>query len=81
MMRKIVGLIIAVLFVASTIPSLASAKEKSIFQLMADSMSKPVKLSEKNRIKPVGKIEIFQNLADGIREGSAKVKNCSLRKK
>ncbi|MDD5422658.1 MAG: hypothetical protein WC592_00560 [Candidatus Omnitrophota bacterium] len=62
---------------------------KSIFQSMYDAMNVPCKAPAKSEsadvkeakkeIEAVKKVQIFQNMADGIKEGSAKAKQMSLR--
>jgi len=79
--KRIAALIIAVLFVASTIPAFAaegSAKSDNLFQIIGDTL-KPGEVKEKNKIKKVEKIYTFQSIANGINEGSAKAKGMSLR--
>jgi hypothetical protein len=89
-MRKLVALLIAIAFVASAIPAFAgcgtcgtkagekAAGEQSLFQKMSDTM-KPGPGLEKNKYRKVEKIYLFQSLADGIKEGSAKAKSGTLR--
>lgn len=81
-MKKVVVLILAVLFVASTLPAFAAeqpAKEKNLFVIIKDSF-KPWKPQPKNEIKnPLPTVTVFQHMADGIKEGSAKAKNETLR--
>ena len=83
-MRKLAAFVITILFVASTIPVFAGdgackkCDEKTPFQIIADTM-KPGKVKEKNKLKPIEKITVFQNMSDGIKEGAEKAKGESLR--
>ena len=81
-MKKIAVLVLAALFVASTIPAFAgaeTAKEKNLFIIVKNSF-KPWKVKPKNELKnPLPKVSGFQNVADGIKEGSAKAKSTTLR--
>ena len=86
-MKKLVVLMIAIAFVVSVMPALADqgaspapakSGEKSLFQLMGDSMT-PGTVKEKNKYRKVEKIYLFQSLSDGIKQGSAKAKSESLR--
>ena len=91
-MRKILALIAVIAFLASAIPAFAGGApsesttaqgaqgdEKSIFQIVADTMPEHVALSEKNRPRPIKTMTIFQEWADGIKEGSQVAKDLSLR--
>ena len=53
----------------------------NLFQKVYDDMNKPGVVAEKDKVKPIGPITCFQNISDGIKEGSAKAKNLSLRDK
>ena len=81
-MKKIAALILAALFVASTLPAFAveqPAKEKNLFKIIMDSC-KPGKVKPKNELKnPLPKVTAFQNAANSIQEGSAKAKKETLR--
>ena len=81
-MKKIAVLILAALFVASTVPAFAGEqpqKERNLFVIIKDTF-KPWKVKPKNEIKnPLPKVSAFQNAANGIKEGSAKAKNETLR--
>jgi len=83
-MKKIAALAIAVAFVMTAMPLFAGGEpkstEKPIFQMIADSM-KCGKARSQNQLRPVPKEDtaIFQHCADGIKEGSAKAKQTSLR--
>ena len=81
-MKKIAVLILVALFVASTIPAFAGeqpAKERNLFVIIKDSF-KPWKPKPKNEIRnPLPTVSGFQNVANGIKEGSAKAKNETLR--
>lgn len=81
-MKKIAVLILVTLFVLSTVPAFAGGepkKEKNLFQIIMDSC-KPGEVKPKNQLRnPLPTVTIFQNAADGIKEGSAKAKNETLR--
>ena len=81
-MKKAAALILVALFVASTIPAFAGGqpvKEKNLFAIIKDSF-KPWKVKPKNEIKnPLPTVSGFQNVADGIKEGSAKARCTTLR--
>jgi len=81
-MKKIAILILAALFVASTVPAFAGeqpVKEKNLFVIIKDSF-KPWKVKPKNELRnPLPTVTVFQNAADGIKEGSAKAKQETLR--
>lgn len=80
-MKRIIGLIAAVLFAASVVPAFGEQpkQEDNLFKIVQGTINLgPVK--EKNRVKnPLPKVSLFQNLANGINEGSAKARNESLR--
>ena len=81
-MKKVAVLILAALFVASTIPAFAGeqvVKEKNLFTIIKDSF-KPWKVKPKNELRnPLPTVSGFQNVANGIKEGSAKAKSETLR--
>ncbi|MCX5679699.1 MAG: hypothetical protein NTZ95_03465 [Candidatus Omnitrophica bacterium] len=81
-MKKIAVFILAALFVASTIPAFAGEqpkKERNLFVIIKNSI-KPWKVKPKNELKnPLPTVSGFQNVANGIKEGSAKAKNETLR--
>ncbi|MBN1527114.1 MAG: hypothetical protein JW919_06005 [Candidatus Omnitrophica bacterium] len=83
-MKKAIVLAITVAFVMTAMPLFAGEQvkstEKPIFQIMADTM-KGGQVKERNRWRTVPKEDtaIFQHCADGIKEGSAKAKQMSLR--
>lgn len=83
-MKKFVMLLVAVMFFTSTFPAFAGGegpakpKEDSLFQIMSDTM-KPGEVKEKNKYRKVEKIYLFQSLSDGIKEGSKKAREESLR--
>jgi len=84
MTRRVVALMVAVLFVAGCLlPGIAHAKEKekSMFQIMADSLNNDFKKNTKDEIKPVKHVKVFQSMADAIEKGSKKARNLSLRGK
>ena len=81
-MKKIVILVLAALIVASTVPAFAgteTAKERNLFVIIKDSF-KPWKVKPKNELRnPLPTVSGFQNVADGIKEGSMKAKKETLR--
>jgi hypothetical protein len=81
-MKKVAVLILAALFVASTLPAFAvtePAKEKNLCTIVKNSF-KPWKVKPKNEVKnPLPTVSGFQNVANGIKEGSAKAKKETLR--
>jgi len=83
-MKELGALVVLTVFVLTFIPAFAQdgggkGHEKTLFQLIMDSMDKPVQISEKDRVKPIDEVPIFQSMADGIKEGSTKAKDLSLR--
>lgn len=95
MLRRIVTLVLLVAFVVTAMPLYAGGaagakpakaaqktvcEEKTPFQLIADTI-KPGKGYAKNQVIPVPpeQVQVFQRVSDGIKEGSAKAKQCSLR--
>jgi len=81
-MKKLVLFVMAVLVVGSSVMAFAES-EKSVFQLIADTMT-PGKAQQKNQLIPLNKPEVvttktFQHVSDGIKEGSAKAKAETLR--
>ena len=81
-MKKAAVLILAVLFVASTAPAFAQAKqikEKNLFVIIKNSFT-PWKPQPKNKLRnPLPTVSVFQNVADDIQGGSAKTKSETLR--
>ncbi|OGW76074.1 MAG: hypothetical protein A2Z72_01760 [Omnitrophica bacterium RBG_13_46_9] len=85
-MKYLLVLIIAISIVASAMPAFAADKpvttEKSVFQIVGDTISQGKNaLPAKDQIRPIKSMAIFQNIADGIKEGSVKAKDKSLRSK
>jgi Tfp pilus assembly protein PilP len=81
-MKKIAILIMVLLVVGCSVNLFADG-EKSVFQMIADTM-KPGQVKEKNKLIPLNKAEVvstktFQHMSDGIKEGSEKAKASSLR--
>jgi len=76
-MKRIAVFIIGMAIVANATPLFAG--EKSLFQTMYDTMNKKCQVREKNKMIPVKEVTIFQNMSKGIKEGSAKAKNTTLR--
>lgn len=83
-MKRIAALLIAVLFAVSAVPAFAgqhTEKEKNLFCIIMDTL-KPGEVREKNKLKnPLPTVSGFQKAADGIKEGSAKAKQETLRTK
>ncbi len=88
-MKKIIVLLVTLFFVTGAIAAFAGqpsgcttkCEEKSIFQIVSDSMAGKYKLDEKDKIKPIKEIKVFQSMSDGIKQGSAEAKGESLRTK
>jgi len=88
-MKKIACLAITVFFAIGAVAAFAgqssrcAAKcdEKSLFQIVSDTMAGKYKIDEKDKLKPVKEIKIFQNISDGIKQGAAEAKGESLRTK
>ena len=61
----------------------AKGSEKSAFQLIADTITVKGKIKDRNKLRtvPPEQVSGFQNWADGIKEGSAKARETSLRTK
>ena len=80
---KIMVLVIAMSFALSVIPSFTmtgNAEEeksagKSMFQVWANWINTPLEME----VKPLKKVDTFQHMSDGIKEGSQKAKKMSLR--
>ena len=85
-MRKIAAFTLTLLFAISVLSQFALAggqedtKEKPLWIIISDSF-KDFKVSEQDKMRPVAKVSIFQSMSDGIKEGSAKAKDLSLRDK
>ncbi len=80
-MKRIMVLVVAMLFVGNLIPIFAEQpkKEDSLFKIVKDTL-KPGPVKEKNKVRnPLPKVSVFQNMANGIKEGSAKARCESLR--
>lgn len=54
--------------------------EKSLFQIVGDEVNK-IKIRDQDKLIPVPpeQVNVFQSVSDGIKEGSAKAKQGSLR--
>ncbi|MFH1791660.1 MAG: hypothetical protein ABH885_06745 [Candidatus Omnitrophota bacterium] len=95
-MKKVLIIMLALMLAVSVSEAFAAAKANaaakgqpakcaaapssgSLFQRISDSMDSKG-LSPKNQVKPIKKISAFQNMADGIAQGSANAKSLSLRK-
>ena len=61
----------------------AAAKEKSPFQVMADAINAKGQAKSENASMSLSlkRVTVFQDIADGIKEGSAKAKPLTLRTK
>jgi hypothetical protein len=80
-MKRAAAVMIAIIFAVSVVPAFAAQqeKEKNLFAIILDTL-KPGQVREKNKLhNPLPKVTTFQNAADGIREGSAKAKQETLR--
>ena len=80
-MKRIMILAVVAFFVASLIPAFAEQpkKEDSLFKIVQDTL-KPGPGKEKNKVRnPLPKVSVFQNMANGIKKGSAKARGESLR--
>jgi CDP-diacylglycerol pyrophosphatase len=82
-MKRIAALAVAVLFAAGAVPAFAQQasqeKEENLIKIVSDTI-KPGQVREKNKLRnPLPKVTVFQNAADGIKEGSAKAKQQTLR--
>lgn len=88
-MKKVAALIIIVAFVITVLPVFAEdtggmTREQYRQKPLYDKIMDPIrnfKFAEKDKIKPFpgDKVTIFQNSADGIKEGSAKARQMSAR--
>lgn len=84
-MERIIALVIVLAIAVYAMPVFAGqgskykapCKEKSLFQMMYDSINKPVVKSAKP-MQP-DKVTIFQELSNSIKEGSEKARQTSLR--
>lgn len=85
-MKKIMVLVILGLFTAGAMlayaadaPKAQPQKEENLFKIIQDSLQ-PGPGKERNKLRnPLPTVSLFQNLSDGIAEGSAKAKQESLR--
>jgi hypothetical protein len=50
-----------------------------MFQIISDTITKRGEVRERNKLRPVKEVAVFQSLSNGIKEGSAKAKNLSAR--
>ena len=81
MVGKVVALLLAfALITGSIVPPVFAAeqKERSLWKIIADSF-KDFKIREQDKLKPVKKVGIFQEMSDGIEEGEKKARPKSLR--
>ena len=90
-MRKLACLAIVIIFAASAIPAFAACAVcgsdcgKSVLQcsadhIKADKRPETIKIKDKDKLIPIlKKVTVFQNMSDGIKEGSAEAKKESLR--
>ena len=81
-MKKIAVLILAALFVASTLPAFAveqPKKERNLYKIIKGTI-KNGEAKPKNKLRnPLPKVTVFQHMANGIKEGSVKAKKETLR--
>ncbi len=80
-MKRVIGLIVAAFFIASIVPAFGEEpkQEDNLFKIVQGTI-KSGTVKEKNKVRnPLPKVGLFQSLADGIKEGSAKSRNESLR--
>jgi hypothetical protein len=86
-MKKLAVLVVVMAVTVYAMPAFANCgtcgKEKTPFQIIADTITVKGQIKEKNKLKPIPReqVNLFQALADGIKEGSAKAKLESLRNK
>ena len=88
-MKKFAVIVIALAVVVYAMPvfagdaGCAKGTEKSAFQLIADTVTVKGTVKDRNKLKivPPEQVNVFQGCADGIKEGSAKAKETSLRTK
>jgi len=81
-MRRISVLIVVAFFVLSVMPAFAQEKkqEENLFNIIAGTL-KPGQVKERNKLRKVEKITLFQDISTMISEGSARAKGESLRTK
>ena len=85
-MKRIVALTVIVLFAIGSVAAFAAQGtagtqkrgEENLFKIIADSF-KDFKIRDEDKVKPVEKITCFQDIYDGIEQGSANAKCGTLR--
>lgn len=86
-MRTIAIIAVAIALAVTAMPAFADSgkassgsSEKSLFQIVGDEVNK-LKIRDQDKLIPVPpeQVNVFQSVSDGIKEGSAKAKNQSLR--
>ena len=83
-MKRIVALTVIVLFAIGSVAAFAGttgtpkARESNLFKIIADSF-KDFKIRDEDKVRPVEKITCFQDIYDGIEQGSANAKSGTLR--
>jgi len=80
MTKKIVFLLVALTMIAGITFSALAADEKSLWTIIADSF-KDFKIREQDKIRSDQNPNWFQDMSDGIKDGSKKAKELSLRDK
>jgi len=84
MKRMTTSLLVLAFIVGCSIPAVAAqkaataSKEKPLWEIITDSF-KDFKVREQDKIKGCKKVNVFQNISDGIKGGSNSAKNKSLR--
>ena len=85
-MRTIAIIAVAIAVAVTAMPAFAGEKvssgtsEKSLFQIVSDEIGKAkVRDQDKLIAVPPEQVNVFQSVSDGIKEGSAKAKQGSLR--
>lgn len=83
-MKKLMALVVVAVMVLGVVPVFTvngyaagsgDDKPKTLFQQWSDKINTPLEME----VKPLKKIDTFQDLSNGIAEGSAKAKKTSLR--
>ncbi|MDD5438790.1 MAG: hypothetical protein PHS37_01215 [Candidatus Omnitrophica bacterium] len=83
-MKKFVCLMVAVMFVIGLMPAFAAEGAKyqgdNLVKSVGDSL-KDFKVRDQDKIKTAKTVPGFQNISNGIKDGAAKAKGLSLRRK
>jgi hypothetical protein len=90
-MKKMALIVVAIAVAVYVMPAFAGgagcaskasekSSEQTLFQKASDEVN-AAKVQDRFKVKavPPEEVKVFQNLSDGIKEGSAKAKNSSLR--